>query len=275
MIARLFSVMVLFGVDPRKFAGTVGALPRYFRDYRALRRQLKKSASGFPFGKWYPVLNEDSEDSGTASGHYFHQDMLVARRVLEKAPQRHVDIGSRIDGFVAHVGVFREIEVFDIRQLESTVPNIIFRQQDLMQPPDPSFQGYCDSLSCLHALEHFGLGRYGDPVDAAGYAKAFQNMAAMIAPSGTFYLSVPIGPQRIEFNAHRVFSVSHLLSLFDEEFTISRFSYVDDAGDLHENIDLGAADLEHNFDCTYGCGIVEAMKRPSQTVRQDRAGFSQ
>jgi hypothetical protein len=31
--------------------------------------------------------------------------------------------------------------------------------------------GYCDSLSCLHALEHFGLGRYGDPIDPRGHEK--------------------------------------------------------------------------------------------------------
>ena len=34
-----------------------------------------------------------------------------------------------------------------------------------MAPFDSALGGYCDSLSCLHALEHFGLGRYGDAVD--------------------------------------------------------------------------------------------------------------
>ena len=32
--------------------------------------------------------------------------------------KRHVDIGSRLDGFVAHVASFREIEVLDIRPLK-------------------------------------------------------------------------------------------------------------------------------------------------------------
>ena len=27
----------------------------------------------------------------------------------------------------------------------------------------------CDSLSCLHTVEHIGLGRYGDPVNCDGH----------------------------------------------------------------------------------------------------------
>ena len=32
-------------------------------------------------------------------------------------PEKHVDVGSRVDGFVAHVASFREIEVFDVRPI--------------------------------------------------------------------------------------------------------------------------------------------------------------
>ena len=43
------------------------------------------------------------------------------------------------------------------------MPGVVFRQADLMNPvslPITAGEGYCDSLSCLHAIEHFGLGRY-------------------------------------------------------------------------------------------------------------------
>jgi len=33
-----------------------------------------------------------------------------------------VDIGSRVDGFVAHVASFREIEVFDVRPISAQIP---------------------------------------------------------------------------------------------------------------------------------------------------------
>ena len=65
--------------------------------------------------------------------------------------------------------------------------------------------GYCDSLSCLHAIEHFGLGRYGDPVNPQGYQRGIANMAQLLQPGGTFYLSSPIGEERVEFNANWVF----------------------------------------------------------------------
>jgi SAM-dependent methyltransferase len=237
-----------------------GEIPQFWRDYRELRRQQKRSAVLFPFGELYPCLDDRSSNAGTAKGHYFHQDLLVARRIFANGPRLHVDVGSRVDGFVAHVASFREIEVFDVRPLAATIPNVRFRQADLMAPFDPALGGYCDSLSCLHALEHFGLGRYGDPVDFEGHLKGLANMKRVVAVGGKLYLSVPIGPQRIEFNAHRVFAVDYLLSLV-QDFRVDAFSFVDDKGDLHENVVLEPNAVAANFGCRYGCGILELTKR--------------
>ena len=119
---------------------------------------------------------------------------------------------------------------------------------------------YCDSLSCLHALEHFGLGRYGDPVRFDGYVVGLNNLRNILKREGKFYFSVPIGPQRIEFNAHRVFSLKHLLALFDSSYRIDSFSFVDDKGDLFENVELTINEIERNFGCHYGCGIFEMTR---------------
>jgi len=235
-------------------------IPQFVRDYAELRRQQKLSTVQFPFGELYPCLDTRQASAGTAKGHYFHQDLLVARRIFANAPRLHVDVGSRIDGFVAHVASFRTIEVFDVRPLHSTISNVRFRQADMMAPLDSALSGYSDSVSCLHALEHFGLGRYGDTVDYEGYLKGLANLTDVLATGGKLYLSVPIGPQRIEFNAHRVFSVGYLLSLVSA-FRIEAFSYVDDRGDLHENAELAADAVAANFDCRYGCGILELTKK--------------
>ena len=93
--------------------------------------------------------------------------------------------------------------------------------------PEKYFKS-CDSLSCLHALEHFGLGRYGDPVRWDGYLIGFNNLLAVLKPGGKLYISVPIGRPRIEFNAHRVFSLSHLLKMFADQLRVDNFSFVDD-----------------------------------------------
>lgn len=127
-------------------------------------RKLKKQRNGdtsFLFKKYYPILRDKRKDSGVMSGHYFHQDLLVARRVYQNNPKTHVDIGSRNDGFVSKIAIFREIQVFDIRKQESKVKNIIFKQADFTKVPE-SLHNYCDSVSALHSIEHFGLGRYND-----------------------------------------------------------------------------------------------------------------
>ena len=104
--------------------------------------------------------------------------------------------------------------------------------------------------------------RYGDPVKYDGYLDGLSNIHKILKPGGKFYFSVPIGPQRIEFNAHRVFSVGYLLSLFEEGYRIDMFSYVDDNGDLHENAGLeNKGEIETSFGCHYGCGIFEMTKR--------------
>jgi len=238
----------------------IKATPSYLGDFFEIKRQYRNSDKSFPFGTLKPCLTDREDDSGSARGHYFHQDLLVARRVFENRPVKHVDIGSRIDGFVAHVASFREIEVLDIRELRSNVYNITFSQADLMAPVPQEYVNYSDSVSCLHALEHFGLGRYGDPVKYEGILDGVSNLIKIVKPGGLLYLSVPLGPQRIEFNAHRVFSADYLISMFGSELELQRFSYVDDAGDLHDNVEITAAKVRNNFSCYYGCAILELKK---------------
>jgi hypothetical protein len=130
----------------------------------------------------------------------------------------------------------------------------------MMAPLPSALHGYCRSLSCLHALEHFGLGRYGDPVSYEGHLTGLANLTLMLQTGGRLYLSVPIGPQRIEFNAHRVFSASYLFGLVARDYRVDAFSFVDDQGDLHEDVALLQSDVENNFGCNYGCGILELTK---------------
>jgi SAM-dependent methyltransferase len=184
----------------------------------------------------------------------------VATQIFKHAPVKHVDIGSRTDGFVAHVAVFREIEIFDIREQTKKVKNILFNKADLTQLPE-NLKNYCDSISSLHAIEHFGLGRYNDTIDYYGYLKAIANIVEILQQGGRFYFSVPIGKQRIEFNAHRVFSVSYLIELLANNFEINRFSYINDAGDFFESVELTEDAIKNNLGCWYGCGIFELTKK--------------
>ena len=192
-----------FGVDLLRFLHSLRGLPHFLRDWTKFRREHSGRLT------LMPCLHDRYEEGGVTKNEYFWQDLLVARRIHSARPERQVDVGSRVDGFVAHVASFREIEVFDVRPVTTHVPGVVFRQSDLMDADSVrSFAGaggYCDSLSCLHAIEHFGLGRYGDPIDPKGYERGFANMAQLLKPGGTFYLSTPIGKERVEFNANWVF----------------------------------------------------------------------
>lgn len=231
----------------------------YEIDLQELKKQ-KGSDTTFSFGNPFPILTDKDDQGGVMKGHYFHQDLFIARKIHEANPVKHVDIGSRTDGFIAHVASYRHIELLDIRPIESSVKNISFRQANLMELPK-DLLNYTDSISSLHAIEHFGLGRYGDPIDYWGFRKAIENITMMLKQGGTFYFSVPIGPQRIEFNAHRVFSIAYLMNLLKEQYEISSFSYVDDAGDFYEDIQLTDENIAHNCHCNYGCGIFILNKK--------------
>jgi len=244
--------MALFGFDLVSLAN----LRHYLRFKRHLR-QWKRS--GGHITKKYPILSDFRGEAGVARGHYFHQDLLVATRIAQSSPRRHIDIGSRIDGFVAHVASFRQIELLDIRELNSSdYPNIIYKQADITNPR--SIAGIqTDSLSCLSVLEHLGLGRYGDIINPKGHIVGFNSLLQLLEIGGTMYLSFPIGKRNeIHFNAHRVFHPLDILGWSEgiKSLQLAGFDFVDDKGHLHQNVDL----LASQIDCTFGCGIYTFVK---------------
>lgn len=247
-----------FGLDIPKFLA-IRRFPGVVKEFFVLKRQNKDAESGWQIKFTMPSLFDRYENSGVASGHYFHQDLLVAQKIYQRQPEKHVDIGSRVETFVAHVATFRKIEVLDIRELVSKTPNIVFRQCDFTRLPDDLVE-YCDSVSCLHALEHFGLGRYGDRIDIDGHLRGFDSLYKILKSRGTLYLSFPVGTERIEFNAHRVFSIQTPLGWAQGRFELIGFSYVDDQGDLHKDVTIDAAAIANNLNLHYGCGIYEFKK---------------
>jgi len=258
MLGKLNSWLIFRGINFRSGLRNLKALKWYNKDYSKFKEQLS-AGNDFPLGKKWPILHDKFSEGGTMTGHYFHQDLLVAKRLFVAKPVKHVDVGSRVDGFVAHVAVFREIEIFDIRPAVSKVKNIKFIQADFMKLRQELI-GYTDSISSLHAIEHFGLGRYNDPIDVDGHLKGLESIYHCLKKGGKFYFSVPIGPQRVEFNAQRVFSIEYLLKLFKDKYSINSFSFVDDKGDLHESVELKESDIQNNFGCECGCGIFEMTK---------------
>lgn len=231
--------------------------PRMIRFSEDLGRFTE--AGGSVASVWPITSDFDGDASGVLPGHYFNQDLHVASLISKSTPRRHIDVGSSFQGFVAHVASFREIEVLDIRPMdELDHPQITFLQKDLAVP-DPNSRGITDSLSCLHTIEHFGLGRYSDSIDPDGHLKGFQNLVDLLEPDGTLYISFPIGREdAVHFNAHRVFHPLSILDwpLRDGRLELKEFSYEDDAHRFHRDVPLG----EFVPNVEFGCGIYTFQK---------------
>lgn len=242
-----------FGIDLRKLFASLRGIPRYLREYFHYRLHYAGQL------EFVPCLHDWYEEGGTTKSEYFWQDLLVARKIFTANPQVHVDIGSRVDGFVAHVASFREIEVFDVRPITAQIPGVIFKQADLMNSLE-GMAGYCDSLSCLHALEHFGLGRYGDPIDPSEFVRGFVNMAKLVKVKGVFYLSVPIGVDRVEFNANRVFDPRVIVALANNNsLQLTEFVVIQQGGKVTD-ISLNELRLDDLAMQRYALGIFTFVK---------------
>lgn len=184
------------GLDLRRLLRAPLGAVKYLRDLSTFSRSNRYKL------RFQPCLHDWWEQAGAVGTEYFWQDLVVARMIHEAAPRRHIDVGSRLDGFVAHVASFREIEVFDVRPLDVQIPGVKFQQADMMKG-DGLQAGIADSVSCLHAIEHFGLGRYGDTIQQDGSSLGIANLAKILESGGTLYLSCPVGADEVFFNAHR------------------------------------------------------------------------
>jgi SAM-dependent methyltransferase len=253
MIRALGFLLSQFGFDPRVVRRSLRGLGPYLRDLRTYRNMMEAGSEGLPITRIRPYL-ADRFDAAGYGGHYFFQDIWAARKIHQRGPHRHVDIGSSIGGFVSHLLAFRSVEVLDMRPWPSPIDGLTITVGDAT-----SLEVFADdsleSISSLHAAEHFGLGRYGDPIDPAGHLKFMRSLTRVLAPGGFLYFSVPIGVERVDFNGQRVLTTASVLSAFDR-LSLHSFSCVRDDGRFERDCDPRLATSDGN-----ACGLFEFTKR--------------
>ena len=186
------------GFDPILTWRAIVALPKFLRDLIIFTQK-----NGLKGIRLSPNIQDYFDNSGVTDGHYFWQDLIVAKWIFEQNPSTHLDIGSRLDGFVAHLLTFREVEIIDIRPAKNRIPNLVTHVGDATGKIQATKEEY-ESVSSLHSIEHFGLGRYGDPIRLNGHYEGLLSIAGKVKLGGILYVSFPIGKPVTEFNSQRV-----------------------------------------------------------------------
>ncbi len=218
-------------------------LPRYFRHWR--RFQELSPGVRLSLRNAHPCLG-DWVSSTPFDPHYFHQGAWLARKLKQRMPALHVDIGSSVLT-MSVISAVTETVFLDYRPLQVRTANLHSVSGSITCLPFADLR--LSSLSSLHVIEHIGLGRYGDPIDPDGSAKAAAELVRVLAPGGRLYISAPVGRERVCFNAHRVFHPDTLVDMF-RPLVLETFSVVDDAGAVLADLPTSrAADLD------YGCGL--------------------
>jgi len=239
---RLLQQMLVIPYRSGNVFSSIRKLPLFVKQFKHYR-----SLEGSPV-EWKNICPQlfDATSVTSFDPHYFYQSAWCARLIADRKPKKHVDIASQIN-LIGPLSAFVDVEFIDFRPLEVTLDRLSSRAGTILSLPfdDRSVK----SLSCLHVIEHIGLGRYGDDLDPRGSEKACKELQRILSKNGDLYLSTPVGKEIVEFNAHRIHSPKTILR-FCNDLTLVGFSCVDDSGRYFET-----ATLEQCSDYKYGLGM--------------------
>lgn len=221
----------------------------FLRDFRRFQKLSGKGDERFAL-RWedrYPCL-EDQTPNTEFDRHYIYHPAWAARVLAKTRPEVHFDISSSLH-FCSIVSAFIPVRFYDYRPANLQLSNLTSEAADLHALPfrDESIA----SLSCMHVVEHVGLGRYGDPLDPAGDLKAMKELGRVLARGGSLLFVVPIGKPKVMFNAHRIYSYELVRQAF-AELALEEFALIPDSaqdGGLIYDAKREMADAQ-----TYGCG---------------------
>lgn len=228
------------------------------KQFEQLKKQEQSTLKRFALDESMqsPYLDEATATTGF-DRHYVYHPAWAARIIKQINPAKHIDISSTLH-FCSILSAFIPVDFYDYRPANLVLNDLNSLAGDLLNLPFES--NSIESISCMHTVEHVGLGRYGDPMDYDGDLKAISELKRVLAPNGTLLFVVPLGAtDNIYFNAHRVYSKEHVLTLFKElelqEFTLIPEDEKD--GGLVVNPNAGLLKKQ-----TYGCGCFWFKKLP-------------
>ncbi len=232
------------------------SIPFILKDYFAFKHA--HSGSGrfiLRIQNAYPCLRDKTKLTGF-DRHYVYHTSWAARIIKETNPAKHVDFSSSLY-FCGIVSAFVPVEFYDYRPADLRLQNLTSREGNLMSLP--FVDNSVSSLSCMHTIEHIGLGRYGDPIDPDGDIKACKELSRVLAVGGNLLFVTPVGKEAtIEYNAHGIYTYELVMALFPD-LSLIEFSLIPEkatAGGLIRNANPALLQNEH-----YACGCFVFTKK--------------
>lgn len=190
---------------------TAKEFAEFSSDWSTYKKLPKNSSFSVKTSDLYPRLFDKTTLTGVDPV-YFYQDAWCAKKVFEAKPTHHVDVGSHLPT-IGIISQFVPTTMVDIRPLTITLPSLSFKEGNILELPFKD--GEVLSLSSICVIEHIGLGRYGDALDSFGSEKSAKELARVLAPGGSLYISVPVDSEnKVYFNAHRAFTREYIVKLF-------------------------------------------------------------
>ena len=193
----------------------------------------------------YPQLYDNTSKTGF-DRHYIYHPAWAARIIKKNNPQKHIDISSALS-FSTIVSAFIPVDFYDYRPAELELAGLKTKSGDLMKLPFAD--NSVESISCMHTIEHIGLGRYGDPIDPDADLKAIKELKRVLAPGGSLLFVTPVGKPKIMYNAHRIYSYRQINEYFSD-LNLEEFSLIPEkSGPMIYN----AVEADSNKE-DYACG---------------------
>lgn len=157
----------------------------------------------------FPCL-DDEVNIHPVDAHYLYHPAWAARKLLEYGIKEHYDFGST-QAFAAMTSAFTRVVLHDFRMPHILLSGLVCRSADLMKLDYANDS--LPSVSCMHTIEHVGLGRYGDTLNPEGDRVAAKELVRVLQPGGTLIFVVPVGRSRLQFNGHRIYSFEQVLDM--------------------------------------------------------------
>ena len=239
-----------FAVWAYRTLKSVSAYNKCKHDFNRFSELIKEPRFKLSWQDLYPCPDENTSNTNF-DRHYVYHTAWAARILKSINPEFHTDISSSLY-FVSIVSAFLHVRFYDFRPPELKLSNLDTKHADLsaLHFKDASVK----SLSCMHVVEHIGLGRYGDPLSPDGDLKAIAELKRVLAQGGSLLFVVPIGKPKIMFNAHRIYSYEQIINYF-QELDLKEFTLIPDDGPIIYNASKEISDRQ-----TYGCGCFWFVK---------------